>query len=224
MCQYMSVFISFGEFLGPISVFDICPVIIGRNICSTHKKCQWTWHLFYSHRPNTPIYHLRSLNQNWRRGYYSYKCILDEARLQRSDRESLLASQARLEEPFDGFVEVGEQLDWIKSEYGKMSKGTPNTCGWGFSTETPLLRITTPRYEPSYWSISMVVMEYVDGDTFVVAKQKISEESIERVRSAVRRALELLHRHGLVFGQNRHNSISHSQYLCRLDIKGPSLF
>ena len=70
----------------------------------------------------------------------------------------------------------------------------------------------------------MVVMEYVDGDTFVVAKQKISEESIERVRSAVRRALELLHRHGLVFGQNRHNSISHSQYLCRLDIKGPSLF
>ena len=62
----------------------------------------------------------------------------------------------------------------------------------------------------------MVVMEYVDGDTFVVAKQKISEESIERVRSAVRRALELLHHHGLVFGQNQHNSISHSQYLCRL--------
>ena len=54
----------------------------------------------------------------------------------------------------------------------------------------------------------MVVMEYVDGNTLVVAKQKISEESIERVRSAVRRALELLHRHGLVFGQNWHNSIS----------------
>ena len=35
--------------------------------------------------------------------------------------------------------------------------------------------------EPSYRSIYMVVMEYVDGDTFVVAKQKMSEELVERV-------------------------------------------
>jgi endonuclease YncB( thermonuclease family) len=47
--------------------------------------------------------------------------------------------------------------------------------------------------EPPYQSISMVVMEYVDGDTFAVAKQKISIESAETVRSAVRRALALLH-------------------------------
>jgi len=39
----------------------------------------------------------------------------------------------------------------------------------------------------------MVVMEYVDGNTFAVAKQKMSEESVEAVRSAVRHALELLH-------------------------------
>ena len=58
-----------------------------------------------------------------------------------------------------------------------------------------LLYCGSPRlvdYEPSYRSISMVVMEYVDGDTFVVAKQKMTKESVERVRSAVRSALELL--------------------------------
>jgi serine/threonine protein kinase len=57
--------------------------------------------------------------------------------------------------------------------------------------------------EPSYQSISMVVMEYVDGDTFAVAKQKMSQESVETVRSAVRRALRLLHDNGLVFGDLR---------------------
>ena len=69
-----------------------------------------------------------------------------------------------------------------------------------------LLYCGSPRLdddEPSYQSISMVVMEYVDGDTFAVAKQKMSEESVETVRSAVRRALELLHNHGLVFGDLR---------------------
>ena len=69
-----------------------------------------------------------------------------------------------------------------------------------------LLYCGSPRlvdYEPSYRSISMVVMEYVDGDTFVVAKQKMTKESVERVRSAVRSALELLHSHGLVFGDLR---------------------
>ena len=49
--------------------------------------------------------------------------------------------------------------------------------------------------EPSYQSISMVVMEYVDGETFAVAKQRMSEESIQTVRSTKqsvwRRQLEL---------------------------------
>ena len=69
-----------------------------------------------------------------------------------------------------------------------------------------LLYCGSPRLdddEPSYGSISMVVMEYVDGDTFVVAKQKMTKESVERVRSAVRSALKLLHSHGLVFGDLR---------------------
>ena len=69
-----------------------------------------------------------------------------------------------------------------------------------------LLYCGSPRLdddEPSYQSISMVVMEYVDGDTLAVAKQKMSEVSVETVRSAVRRALELLHNHGLVFGDLR---------------------
>ena len=57
--------------------------------------------------------------------------------------------------------------------------------------------------EPSYRSISMVVMEYVEGDTFAVAKQKMSEESVETARLAVQRALGLLHDHGLVFGDLR---------------------
>ena len=54
--------------------------------------------------------------------------------------------------------------------------------------------------ELSYQSISMVVMEYVDGNKFAVAKQKLSEESVEAVQLAVQHALELLHSHGLVFG------------------------
>ena len=69
-----------------------------------------------------------------------------------------------------------------------------------------LLYCGSPRLnddEPSYQSISMVVMEYVDGDTFAVAKQRMSEESIKKVRSTVRRALLLLHSHGLVFGDLR---------------------
>ena len=57
--------------------------------------------------------------------------------------------------------------------------------------------------DPSYESISMVVMEYVDGNTFAVAKKKMSEESIRNVRSQVERALQLLHNSGLVFGDLR---------------------
>ena len=49
-----------------------------------------------------------------------------------------------------------------------------------------------------YRSISMVVMEYVDGVTLGVAKKEMDEETMKRVESEVRRALKLLHSHGLV--------------------------
>ena len=49
----------------------------------------------------------------------------------------------------------------------------------------------------------MVVMEYIDGDTLGKAMPKMNEETMKRVQSEVRRALELLHRHGLVFGDLR---------------------
>jgi serine/threonine protein kinase len=57
--------------------------------------------------------------------------------------------------------------------------------------------------DPSYRSISLVVMEYVDGETLAEAKPKMDQGMIEIVRSEVQRALELLHSHGLVFGDLR---------------------
>jgi len=57
--------------------------------------------------------------------------------------------------------------------------------------------------EPSYQSIFMVVMEYVDGNTFAVAKQNMSEGLVKTVQSAVRKALEVLHSNSLVFGDLR---------------------
>ena len=57
--------------------------------------------------------------------------------------------------------------------------------------------------EPSYRSISMVVMEYIDGVTLAVAKKDLDEEKMKRVQSEVRRALNLLHEHGFVFGDLR---------------------
>jgi len=57
--------------------------------------------------------------------------------------------------------------------------------------------------QPTYRSISMVVMDYVDGDTLIVPKRKMNEETIETVRSEIRRALDLLHDNGLVFGDLR---------------------
>jgi serine/threonine protein kinase len=57
--------------------------------------------------------------------------------------------------------------------------------------------------QPTYQSISMVVMEYVDGDTLAKAKRTMDEGTIETVRSEVRRALELLHDNGLVFADLR---------------------
>ena len=71
-----------------------------------------------------------------------------------------------------------------------------------------LLYYGSPRLDddddgPSYESISMVVMEYIDGNTFAVAKPKMSQERIETVRLALQDALDLLHRSGLVFGDLR---------------------
>ncbi|KAK2461366.1 hypothetical protein APHAL10511_006590 [Amanita phalloides] len=57
--------------------------------------------------------------------------------------------------------------------------------------------------EPSYGSTFMVVMEYIDGVMFAKAKEEMSEELLETVRSDVRSALELLHVRGLVFGDLR---------------------
>ena len=52
-----------------------------------------------------------SNGQHWTRSAFStHNCILNDARLHRSDRESLLASQAEIEEPFDGFVGVVSEL------------------------------------------------------------------------------------------------------------------
>ena len=55
--------------------------------------------------------------------------------------------------------------------------------------------------DPSYNSISMVVMEFVRGET--LDKSEMSGETAGVVRSEVERALKLLHRHGLVFGDLR---------------------
>jgi serine/threonine protein kinase len=57
--------------------------------------------------------------------------------------------------------------------------------------------------QPSNGSLCMVVMEYVHGDTFAVAKSKMDGEMVKTVKSEVRRALTLLHEHGLVFGDLR---------------------
>ena len=49
--------------------------------------------------------------QHWTRSALSaYNCILNNARLHRCDRESSLASQAGIEEPFNSFVGVVGEL------------------------------------------------------------------------------------------------------------------
>jgi serine/threonine protein kinase len=55
--------------------------------------------------------------------------------------------------------------------------------------------------DPSYNSISMVIMELVRGET--LDKSEMSGKAAEVVRSEVERALKLLHGHGLVFGDLR---------------------
>lgn len=66
-----------------------------------------------------------------------------------------------------------------------------------------LLYYGTPHFSDDEPSVSMVVMEYVDGETLAEAKQHLSAEEMKRVQSEVLRALKLLHNHGLVFGDLR---------------------
>jgi serine/threonine protein kinase len=55
--------------------------------------------------------------------------------------------------------------------------------------------------DPSYRSLSMVVMEYIDGKT--LAQEEINAQMKEKVRLELKRALDLLHDKGLVFGDLR---------------------
>jgi serine/threonine protein kinase len=57
--------------------------------------------------------------------------------------------------------------------------------------------------QPSYRSLSMVVMEYIDGKTLAQVKEEMNVQTTEKVRLELRRALALLHDHGLVFGDLR---------------------
>jgi serine/threonine protein kinase len=57
--------------------------------------------------------------------------------------------------------------------------------------------------QPSYRSLSMVVMEYIDGETLAQVKEEMDAQTTEDVRIELRRAVHLLHDHGLVFGDLR---------------------
>ena len=59
--------------------------------------------------------------------------------------------------------------------------------------------------KPSYHSLSMVVMDYIDGDTLASAKEegRLDEKTIQIVRSELLRAIKILHLGGLVFGDLR---------------------
>ena len=57
--------------------------------------------------------------------------------------------------------------------------------------------------DPSYWSLSMVIMEYIDGKTLAQVKEEMNAQMKEKVRLGLKRALDLLHDKGLVFGDLR---------------------
>ena len=57
--------------------------------------------------------------------------------------------------------------------------------------------------QPSYDSLTMVVMAYIDGSTYGSAKSTMTRAMKTTVRSELNRALELLHGNGLVFGDLR---------------------
>jgi serine/threonine protein kinase len=64
-------------------------------------------------------------------------------------------------------------------------------------------RLEDSEGQPSYHSLLMVVMEYVNGEPLFSAKLGANTETLQRVRDEVRRALDLLHSKGLVFGDLR---------------------
>ena len=57
--------------------------------------------------------------------------------------------------------------------------------------------------QPSYHNLSMVVMDYIEGPTLATAREVIDDKAEGVARSEVRRALDLLHSAGLVFGDVR---------------------
>ena len=61
--------------------------------------------------------------------------------------------------------------------------------------------------EQSCRSLFMVVMEYVEGQTLATAKAKMDRKVTEGVQSEIKRALGLLHSHGMVFGDLRSPNI-----------------
>ena len=54
-----------------------------------------------------------------------------------------------------------------------------------------------------YGSLSMVVMEYIRGETFTLAKSKMNNDTVKTVKSEIKCALTVLHENGLVFGDLR---------------------
>ena len=59
------------------------------------------------------------------------------------------------------------------------------------------------KQQPSYQSLSMVVMEYIDGETLAQIKEEMNEQTTKKVRLELQCALDLLHDNGLVFGDLR---------------------
>jgi serine/threonine protein kinase len=57
--------------------------------------------------------------------------------------------------------------------------------------------------QPTYPKLSMVVMDYVDGKTFALAKPSMDKHATVKVKQEIIRALDLLHGNGLVFGDLR---------------------
>ena len=55
--------------------------------------------------------------------------------------------------------------------------------------------------DPTYDSLSMIVMGFIDGKT--LGKSKLDEDTAKTVRSEIERALALLHENGLVYGDLR---------------------
>ena len=49
----------------------------------------------------------------------------------------------------------------------------------------------------------MVVMEYIDGETLTQIKEETNAQTTEKVQLELRRALDLLYDHGMVFGDLR---------------------